>query len=103
LVVMGDRVYVTLGIDAPLSALDAATGKTIRTYDGTKATEEVLCSDGVLILSVAAEGQPLRSDPDKRYPTLAEMNKDVTNPLWTQAPRTIMAVNADSGQVLWKS
>jgi outer membrane protein assembly factor BamB len=102
LVAIGDRVYVTLGIDAPLSVLDAATGKTIRTYDGTKATEEVLCSDGVLILSVAAEGQPLRSDPKKRYPTLTKMNEDVTNPLWTQAPRTIMAVEEKSGKMLWK-
>ena len=102
LVAIGNRVYVTLGIDAPLSVLDAATGKTIRTYDGTKVTEEILCCDGVLILSVAAEGQPLRSDPKKRYATLTEMNNDVTNPLWTQAPRTIMAVDADSGQVLWK-
>ena len=102
LVAVGDRVYVTLGIDAPLSVLDAATGKTIRTYENTKTTEEILCSDGVLILSVAAEGQPLRSDPKKHYPTLSEMNNDVTNPLWTQAPRTIMAVDADSGRMLWK-
>ena len=101
LVAIGDRVYVTLGIDAPLSVLDAATGKTIHTYDNTKATEEILYFDGVLILSVAAEDQPLRSDPKKRYATLAEMNKHVTDPLWTQAPRTIMAVNAKSGQVLW--
>ncbi|UCC97524.1 MAG: PQQ-binding-like beta-propeller repeat protein [Phycisphaerales bacterium] len=103
LVAAGERLYVTLGIDAPLSALDAATGQTIRTYNNTKATEEVLCSDGVLILSVAAEGQPLRSDPAKRYATLNEMNNDVTNPLWTQAPRTIMAVDADSGRVLWQT
>ncbi|MBM4050926.1 MAG: methyltransferase domain-containing protein, partial [Planctomycetes bacterium] len=33
LVAVGDRVYVTLNIDAPLTALDAATGKTLRTYD----------------------------------------------------------------------
>ncbi|MGB2864260.1 MAG: PQQ-binding-like beta-propeller repeat protein [Sedimentisphaerales bacterium] len=102
LVAKGDRVYVTLGIDAPLSALDAATGKTIRTYEGTKAAEEILCPDGVLLLSVAGEDQPLRSDPKRRYATLTEMNKDVTNPLWTQAPRTIMAINPDSGRVLWQ-
>jgi outer membrane protein assembly factor BamB len=102
LVAVGDRVYVTLGIDGPLSALDAATGNTIRTYEGTKATEEILCSDGVLILSIAAGDQPLRSDPEKRYATLTEMNKHVTDPLWTQAPRTIIAIDADSGQVLWK-
>ena len=38
----------------------------------------------------------------KRYASLAEMNNDVTNPLWTQAPRTIMAVDSDSGELLWK-
>lgn len=102
LVAAGDRVYVTLGIDAPLSVLDAATGKTIRTYETTKATEEILLIDGVLILSVADEGQPLRSDPKKRYATLSEMNNDVTNPLWTEAPRTIMAIDADSGRMLWQ-
>ena len=103
LVAVNDRVYVTLGIDAPLSVLDAATGKTIRTYNDTKATEEVLCADGVLILSVAGEGQPLRSDPNRRYGTLTEMNDDVSNPLWTQAPRTIMAVDAESGKTIWKN
>jgi outer membrane protein assembly factor BamB len=102
LVAMGDQVYVTLGIDAPLSALDAATGKTIRTYEGTRATEEILCPDGVLLLSVAGEDQPLRSDPKRRYATLTDMNNDVTNPLWTEAPRTIMAIDPDSGRVLWQ-
>ncbi len=103
LVAVGDRVYVTLGIDAPLSVLDAATGETIRTYNSTRATEEILCSGSILILSVAGEGQPLRSDPAKRYTSLTEMNDDVTNPLWTQAPRTIMAINTDSGRELWST
>ena len=30
LVAVGDHVYTTLGIDAPLSLLEAATGKTLR-------------------------------------------------------------------------
>jgi outer membrane protein assembly factor BamB len=82
--------------------LDAATGATIRTFEGTRATEEILCCGGLLVLSVAAEGQPLRSDPKKRYATLTEMNEHTTDPLWTQAPRTIMAVDASSGRTLWK-
>ncbi|NOZ22992.1 MAG: PQQ-binding-like beta-propeller repeat protein [Planctomycetes bacterium] len=102
LVAEGDRVYVTLGIDAPLTALDAATGKTVRTYEGTKATEEILLSNGVLFLSVAAKGQPLRSDPARKYANMKEIRADVTNPLWTDAPRTVMAVNAESGDILWK-
>jgi len=102
LVANGDRLYVTLGIDAPLSVLDAATGKTIHTYEDTMVTEEILCLDDMLLLSVAGKDQPLRSDPKKRYATLTDMNNDVTNPLWTQAPRTIMAIELDSGEVLWQ-
>jgi glucose dehydrogenase len=101
--VVGDRVYVTLGTDAPLSALDAATGETVRTYENTKVTEEILRDDGVLLLSVAAEGQPLRSDPNKTYANMAEIRAHVTNPLWTESPRTVMAVDAESGKVLWKN
>ena len=101
LVAIGERVYVTLGIDAPLLALDAATGKTLHTYKGTKATEEIICDDGVLFLSVAGKGQPLRSDPKKRYTNIREIRAAVTHPLWTEAPRTVMAVKAESGEVLW--
>jgi hypothetical protein len=52
LVAEGDRVYVTLSLDAPLTALDTATGETIRTYEGSKATEEIILSEGVLFLLV---------------------------------------------------
>ena len=50
----GQRLLVTLSIDAPLTALDAATGRTVKTYEGTRATEEILLHDGVLFLAVAA-------------------------------------------------
>jgi hypothetical protein len=52
LVADGDRVYAALGLEAPLVALDAATGDTVRTYDGTAATEEAILSDGVLFVLV---------------------------------------------------
>jgi outer membrane protein assembly factor BamB len=102
LVAVGDRVYVTLGTDQPLSALDAATGQTVHTYDNTKATEEILHDNGVLFLSVAGPGQPLRSDPKRVYADMAAIKEDVTNPLWTQAPRTIVAVDAGTGRTLWQ-
>lgn len=35
LVAVGDQVFVTLGYNAPVTAIDAATGETIRTYGGT--------------------------------------------------------------------
>jgi len=102
LVAVGDRVYVTLGIDAPLAMLDAATGETIRTYENTKATEEILCDDGRLLLSVAAEGQPLRSDPKRTFQNMPQVRAAVTDDVWTDVPRTIMTVDAESGDVLWR-
>ncbi len=52
LVAVGDRVYVTLYYGAPLTALDAATGKVVHTYEGTEGTAEILCADGKLYLVV---------------------------------------------------
>jgi len=103
IVAAGDRVYVTLGITAPLSVLDAATGETIRTYEQTKATEEIVLADGVLFLLV---------DPDKelmRYQHETsnrgkERNRANAAFGWSrESPkRLVMAVSADRGEVLWR-
>ena len=50
LVAEGDRVFMTLGYDAPVSVMDAATGEILSTYEGTEGTEEMRCLDGVLLL-----------------------------------------------------
>jgi len=55
LVAVGDRVYVTLGYRAPVSELDARTGKLLKTYDGTARTAEILYSSGLLVLTVLQE------------------------------------------------
>ncbi|MCX5674976.1 MAG: PQQ-binding-like beta-propeller repeat protein [Planctomycetota bacterium] len=102
LVAVGDRVYVTLGIDAPLTVLDAATGKTIRTCEGTPYTEEILASDGVLFLLVAQSPNKWKEYRPKSTfvwdnPTRA--NKEWA---WDQATRFVLAIQADTGAVLWK-
>ena len=56
LVAIDDRVYVTLGYRAPVTCLDAATGKTVQTYEGTEGAEEILYHDGALFLVL---GDPL--------------------------------------------
>ena len=55
LVAAGDRVYVTLGYRAPVSELDAQTGKVLKTYDGTARTAEILYSSGLLVLTLLQE------------------------------------------------
>ncbi len=56
LVAMGDRLYVTLGITAPVSALDAASDKTLATYEGTEGTREILFRAGKLYLVAGEPG-----------------------------------------------
>ncbi len=80
LVAHGDRVYVTLGLEAPLTALDAATGETVATYDATQSTEEILFRDGVLYL--------VASRPAAGGDTPRE--------------KAVMAVEAAAGRVLWR-
>ncbi len=101
LVATGERVFVTMSIDGPASALDPASGRTIRTYEGTAATEEILFDEGVLYL-VVADAKDLRSDPKRTFASLAEIQNDAVNGPWGEASRTIMAVEAETGDVLWR-
>ncbi|MHC4329772.1 MAG: outer membrane protein assembly factor BamB family protein, partial [Planctomycetota bacterium] len=97
LVAAGDRVYVTLAFDAPLTALDAATGETIRTYENTKAAEEVIFSDGVLFTLVNDNADKGDFHGTQRF------GKGYGATFWDEAPRRIVAVRAETGDVLWTS
>ena len=55
LVAAGDKVYVTLGYQAPVSQLDARTGDILQTYAGTERTNEILLRGDLLVLSVLCE------------------------------------------------
>jgi outer membrane protein assembly factor BamB len=95
LVAAGDSVYVTLGLDASLTALDAATGKTVRTYEHTNATEEVILSDGVLFLLINKQAK------EPEFANLKKINQAYGGKFWDEAPRQIMAIRAESGEILW--
>jgi outer membrane protein assembly factor BamB len=92
LVTDGDRAFVTLGLNAPVSALDAATGETVRTYESTAGTEEILLADGILFLLV----NPREADDGSE--TFA---RGYNRRFWDELPRRIVAVRADNGRVLW--
>lgn len=57
LVAAGDKVYVTLGYQAPVSELDARTGEILQSYAGTERTGEILWHEGTLVLSMLAGRQ----------------------------------------------
>ncbi len=50
LVATSDRVFMTLGYDAPVSVLDAATGEILSTFQGTEQAQELRYVDGVVLL-----------------------------------------------------
>ena len=114
LIAVGDRVYVTLGFHAPLVALDAATGETIKVYPDTEGTEEILCQNGVLLL-VVREVVDARLATFQKWEELTRRTesplhlRDTRTPLVNafrkvekQAAQTILAVEAATGRVLWK-
>lgn len=103
LVAVDETVYVTLDLHAPLSALDAGTGETIRTYEGTKATEEIVYSDGILFLVVRPEGVEATMHRAE-YGSLGAVRAHRGQWQWRQEePRTIVALNAETGGILWRA
>ena len=86
LVADNDRVYATLGFNAPVTALDAATGETVRTYPGTKYTSEIVQKGNLLLLSVNQGPQGPGHVSDK-----------------PPVKKHVMAFECDTGRKLWET
>lgn len=101
LVAVGDRVFVTLSLDAPVSCLDAATGKTIWTCQDSKATKEIICSDNTLFLVAddSYEWEKLGGPETKSIDDIRRMAREWA---WREKPVSVMAVDAASGRALWR-
>ena len=96
LVAEGNRVYVTLDINGPVSALDAVTGKILYSSKLTTGTEEIILSDGVLFLLV----NPKRLKGDPPEPVVS--NVAASSRTYGEYPKVVMAVEAATGNVLWQ-
>ncbi len=75
---VGDRVFLTVARRDPVSALDAATGETVHTYEGTDGADELVCIDGTVVVHV---GGPRKGGKDD----------------------TILALEADTGRIRWRT
>jgi outer membrane protein assembly factor BamB len=89
LVAAGEKLYATLGYEAPVSVLDAATGQRLQTFEGTQGTDEILLDSQTLFLCVR--------DTDRAR---AGSTRDFR--LSQNVGRTI-AVNPGNGLILWRS
>ena len=95
LVAQGSRVYVTLGFDSPITALDAGTGKTVMTYTGTGYADEFVLDDGILYAVV--------NDRAQRPWTGKGVRPEATDSSASSSQKQVWAINASTGQVLWKA
>jgi len=95
LIAKADRVYATLGFNSPITAMDAATGKTAMTYQGTDYADEFVLRDGVLYVAVNDgpqrpwPGEGVRPEPAGQRPEPSE--------------KRVWAIDAATGSLLWKS
>ncbi|MHC4534190.1 MAG: outer membrane protein assembly factor BamB family protein [Planctomycetota bacterium] len=96
LVSVGDRVYVTLGFGAPVSMLDAATGKTIQIYKGSEKTEELIYYDDMLL--VVTGDLNITNDEAPRISGYWELTTDRK----PDVDKSIVAYQAATGKVLWR-
>ncbi len=94
-----NTVFVTLGYNSPLVALDAATGETLRTYEGSAATEEIIHTGGRLFL-VVRKGEAELQDYAPIHGRTGDQ-RQVTSLFWNEEPRVLMALDAQSGRQLW--
>jgi outer membrane protein assembly factor BamB len=93
LVAVNDRVYVTLGYDKPVSALEAATGEIVKTYEGTDNALEIIYHEGILFMVAgerAAEKAEAAAVAWRRGVTPSAHNKH------------LLAIKADTGELAWK-
>jgi len=83
MVAVGDRVYVAMNYDGPLLCLVAATGATLKTFEGTTGVDEILYVDGILYLVASAVAPKHQGDGP--------------------AGRRVLAVDAASGEIVWEN
>lgn len=114
LVAAGDRVYVTLGLHAPLSVVDAATGETLEVFENTRGTEEIVRHKEVLLLVVRSVTEE-RTAELARWAQLVAAEQSPLHVRETAEPlvkrlrateaggeKAVLALDAGSGRLLWK-
>ncbi|MBL7189335.1 MAG: PQQ-binding-like beta-propeller repeat protein [Phycisphaerae bacterium] len=86
LVAVGNRVYVPLGSDKPVTALDAATGEVVMTFKGSEHTRQIIHTGNRLIMLTGTSQVAIHMNPERKE----------------SARRSIMAADVETGGILWR-
>ncbi len=86
LVAVGDRVYVPLGPDQPVTALEATTGKVVMTYKGTESTRQIIHTGNRLVMLTGSSQVAIHMNPERKE----------------SARRSIIAANVETGDDIWR-
>ena len=102
----GEKIYVTLGLDQPISVLDAASGKDLGVIKGTASTEEILLHKGALVVQIGDQvGQRIEGSP----PTTSTRSRSASGQRAAmistsgQVSEGSSSVRSMIGRVTWKS
>jgi len=102
LIAHGDRVYVTLGLSAPVSCLDAKTGEELWQLAGSANTQEMILHGGRLVCVVA----PTTPDWSAYLPENQKSPQEqaVVDKRWSfkREPSKLQAYDAEKGGLLWQ-
>jgi outer membrane protein assembly factor BamB len=112
LVSVGESVFVTLGIDAPVSQLNAADGSEIRVFAGSERCEEILVK-GETMLALRLTGKGPLDDTDReqssyldgrvtKFPLAAKLAAGIMSPQWLHADRRLIAYDVNTGKEQWR-
>ncbi|MHC4642340.1 MAG: outer membrane protein assembly factor BamB family protein, partial [Planctomycetota bacterium] len=108
LIAKDDLVYVTLGfLDSPVSVLDAATGEILtEVIEGTKGTDEMILSEGVLVVKITKErsiGATVRFKKEALDDALAAIDVETGRQLWRQEGKRVVpyALAARDGRIIY--
>jgi outer membrane protein assembly factor BamB len=115
IVAQGDRLYVTLAYKAPLSILDAATGRLHSTVTATVGTREILVSDGIAVayarpnsdkpeaMLVAVQGQTGRVVWQESIHPIVPLAWAISqDQVVTHTGQALIARSLKDGHVLWQ-
>jgi outer membrane protein assembly factor BamB len=91
LVASGDRLYAPLQLNAPVSVMDAATGRTLHTCDDTAGAEEIVLSGQTLLV--------LKGSPVAEHAVKHRLFRDAFE---MPNHKAVVAIDVKTARTLWQ-